>query len=244
MNCRFQHWVRACGMVIATASWAQSGWAENVADSPDAGLQEVVVTAEKRVERLQEVPIGMTVLNSADLIEQNTNKLEDYAKSIPGLSLTSQDQGTQLLVVRGVTSGRGTNPTVGVTVDDVPVGASVAVGDGDINTLDLDPSDLDSIQLLKGPQGTLYGASSMGGLLKYVTATPSLNALSGSIEADSAYVHNGDVGYGVRGQVSIPLIPDVLAISISGHARRDPGFIDIPAQAARTSIRRSTMGDI
>ncbi len=238
MSCRFQHRVRACGTILLSVSWAQMSGAQSATDSADTGLQEIVVAAEKRAERLQEVPIGMTILNSADLIEQNTNKLEDYAKNIPGFSLTSQDQGTQLLVVRGVTTGRGTNPTVGVTVDDVPVGASVAVGDGDINTLDLDPSDLESIQLLKGPQGTLYGASSMGGLLKYVTSTPSLNALSGSIEADSAYVHNGDVGYGFRGQVSIPLISDVLAISISGHARRDPGFIDIPAQG-RSNVNQA-----
>src|SRR6202011_2586183 len=101
----------------------------------------------------------------------------------------------QVLVVRGITSGLGSNPTVGITVDDVPYGSSTILGGG--NTVpDLDPSDLARIELLRGPQGTLYGASSMGGLLKFVTVDPSTEAVSGRAQAGLSSVQNGaELGY-------------------------------------------------
>jgi len=98
---------RAGALIVVRVMACQSCFTvAAAADSSSTDLQEIVVTAKKRAEQLQDVPMGITVLNTADLVEQNTNKLQDYVKSIPGRSLTSQDQGTQLLVVRGVTTGR------------------------------------------------------------------------------------------------------------------------------------------
>jgi len=90
---------------------------------------------------------------------------------------------------------------------------------------DLDPTDLQRIEVLKGPQGTLYGASNMGGLLKYVTIAPDLRELNGHVELDGIGVDHGGLGYGVRGAINLPLVSDVLAVRLSASNRLDPGYI-------------------
>ena len=190
-------------------------------------LEEVVVTAQKRAERLQEVPVPVTALSADMLLEQNQLRLQDYYASVPGLSLASNGHGDASLSIRGVTTGGLTNPTVGITIDDVPFGSTTALGSRTAAP-DLDPSDLARIEVLRGPQGTLYGASSMGGLLKYVTADPSTAGWSGRVQGEINGVHDGDgVGYGVRGAVNIP-VSDTLAVRMSAFTRRDPGYINDP----------------
>jgi outer membrane receptor protein involved in Fe transport len=116
---------------------------------------------------------------------------------------------------------------VGVTVDDVPYGASSALPGGNF-VPDIDPSELARIEVLRGPQGTLYGASSIGGLLKFVTIDPSTDSISGHVQADGNGVEHGDgAGYGVRGTVNLP-VGDTLAARASGFKRRDAGYVDDP----------------
>ncbi len=129
-------------------------------------------------------------------------------------------------MIRGITTGTLSNPTVGITIDDIPFGSSSAYGYGSLLIPDLDPADLARVEVLRGPQGTLYGAASLGGLVKFVTADPTLDQISGRAEADFNSVQHGSQGYGVRGEVSLPLVTDKLGISISGFKRQDPGFID------------------
>jgi outer membrane receptor protein involved in Fe transport len=189
--------------------------------SHDGHISEVVVTAEKRTERLQDVPVPVTALSADSLVDSNLLRLQDFYTSVPGLSIF----GNQFLSIRGVSTGPNTNPTVGLTVDDVPFGSSTnAVGVG--AEPDIDPADLSRIEVLRGPQGTLYGASSMGGLIKYVTVDPSTDAVSGRLQAGTDWTHNGpDPGYNVRGSVNLPL-GDTVAIRASGFYREDPGYID------------------
>jgi outer membrane receptor protein involved in Fe transport len=192
-------------------------------------LQEVVVTAQKRVERLQDVPVPVTALSADALLERNQAQLQDYLQEVPGVTFNNSGDGQNRIVIRGVaTGGQVANPTTGVTIDDIPFGASQAYGFGDRLYPDLDPADLARIEVLRGPQGTLYGASSLGGLLKYVTADPSLTALTGYARLDVNGVDHGGTGYGVRGTVSVPLITDTLAFSVGEFKRRDAGFIDNP----------------
>src|SRR5207249_773495 len=131
-------------------------------------LEEVIVTAEKREERLQDVPVPVTAISAASLADSNQLHLNDYYTMTPGLSVSSDGfrSGLAIPTIRGVTTGGFTNPTVGITVDDVPYGQSTTNGGG-LFAPDIDPSDLARIEVLRGPQGTLYGASSMGGLIKY-----------------------------------------------------------------------------
>lgn len=192
-------------------------------------LQQVIVTAEKRSERVQDVPVPLTDISAATLVESNQPSLQDYYSSIPGLSVmpVGATGGQTIITIRGITTGFG-NPTVGMTVDDVPIGSSYQ-GQGQI-LIDMDPSDLRAIEVLRGPQGTLYGASSMGGLIRYVTVDPSTDGVHGSFEAGTDEVYNGaGPGYDVRGAINVPLT-DTTALRASVFTREDPGYIDNPVR--------------
>jgi outer membrane receptor protein involved in Fe transport len=189
-------------------------------------LSEIIVTAQKRSERLQDVPVPVTVISGDVLAEQNENRLQDYFASVPGLTLSPVGPGLQSLSLRGVTTSVVGNPTVGVMIDDMPYGSSTLLGFGAVLLPDLDPSDLARVEVLRGPQGTLYGASSLGGLVKFVTTDPSTKGFSGQVQALGSWVENGDgkSGYALRGAINVPL-SETFAMRMSGFARRDPGYI-------------------
>jgi outer membrane receptor protein involved in Fe transport len=193
----------------------------------DSNFPQVVVTARKRGEALQDVPVPVTVLNPDILVGSRQPRVQDYYASVPGLNLSSRGRGDVSLSMRGITTGGITNPTVGVMIDDVPFGSTTALGSR-TSVPDIDPSDLARIEVLRGPQGTLYGAGSIGGLLKFVTADATTERRGGRLEADVDDVRNGDLaGYGLRGAVNLPLSGD-FALRASGFARRDPGYINDP----------------
>ncbi len=194
-------------------------------------LQEVVVTAQKREERLQDVPIPVAVVDAQQLLSNNEVKLTDYYSQVPGLSVAPSILSTQAVTIRGISTGAvetgppGAAPTVGIVVDDVPFGGSSGA---DTFVPDFDPGDLQRIEVLRGPQGSLYGASSMGGLVKFVTVDPSTNALSGRVEAGTDGISNGGgPGYNFRGSVNVPVTGD-FAVRASVFTREDPGYIDNP----------------
>jgi iron complex outermembrane recepter protein len=187
----------------------------------------VVVTAEKHEARLQDVPVPVTAISADGLASSNQVRLQDYYSSVPGLSIASDGfrAGIPTVAIRGITTGGYGNPTVGITIDDVPYGSSTLQGGG-VYSPEIDPSDLQRVEVLRGPQGTLYGASSRGGLLKFVTLDPSTTALSGRVQSDVNTVHHGEgVGYGLRGAINIP-ITDSFAVRASAFGRRDVGYID------------------
>lgn len=189
-------------------------------------LTEVVVTAQKREERLQDVPVPITVIDASTLVENNLFRIDDYFSTVPGLSVATTGNGFEQLAIRGITTGGNTNPTVGVVIDDVAVNGSSALTDNASYIPDIDPSDLARVEVLRGPQGTLYGANSLGGLIKYVTADPSPESISGRIQANVNHIENGDgEGYGGRGYINVP-ITDTLAIRASGYWRKDAGYVD------------------
>ena len=216
-----------------TIRLAQAERGGTSADSAVAGrekvVEEILVTAQKRSERLQDVPVPVSAIRADGLVSGNQLRVQDYYTRIPGFTVTPAIVGAQTLSIRGVTTGYGTNPTVGVTVDDVPFGSSTNNGGG-FSIPDLDPGELESIEVLRGPQGTLYGANSMGGLLKFVTVDPSTDGVTGRVQAGLSSVRNGDSsGYNVRGSMNLPL-SETWALRASGFTRRDPGYIDDPVQ--------------
>jgi iron complex outermembrane recepter protein len=191
-------------------------------------LNEIVVTAEKREERLQEVPVPVTAISADTLINTNQLRLQDYYTTVPGLIVqpTGGSGQNQSITIRGISAGGG-NPTVGVTVDEVPYGSSTNVGGG-FTIEDIDPSDLQRVEVLRGPQGTLYGANSLGGLIRFITVDPSTDGVSGRVQAGTNSVYNGaELGYSFRGAVNVPL-SDTLAIRASAFTRQDPGYVDNP----------------
>jgi len=200
---------------------------EQALQKEPVALQEVVVTAQKRNERLLDVPVPVAVVDAGQLTDTGQVLLRDYYSSVPGLSAQPGINGSQALSIRGITTGADTSPTVGVTIDDVPFGASGGRSDGNF-VPDIDPGDLAHIEVLRGPQGTLYGAGSMGGLIKYVTSNPTTSGFSGRIEGGYASVYNGaEPGFNVRASFNVPL-SNTLAIRVSGFVRQDPGYIDNP----------------
>ncbi|HEX4973576.1 MAG TPA: TonB-dependent receptor, partial [Steroidobacteraceae bacterium] len=221
--------IRLAEATVAAESAGSTRARSNVADDADraareVGIEEVVVTAQKRAERLLDVPIPVTAVDGQFLLKHNELRLQDYYSRVPGLNYSPGQWGEPRIAIRGIVTDPYTNPTVGLMIDDIPYGLSINQNGG--GGPDIDPGDLARIEVLRGPQGTLYGASSMGGLLKYVTVDPSTEALSGRVQVGTSSVSKGDdLGYSVRGSINVPL-GDTLAIRASAFTRREPGYID------------------
>ena len=183
-------------------------------------IAEIVVTAEKRgAESLLKTPVPVAVLDTTQLAEHEQVKLQDYAAEVPGFNVAPSTANQSILSIRGInTGGQNGQPTVGITLDDVPFASSSYLPE-------LDPGDLERIEVLRGPQGTLYGANSMGGLVRFVTVAPSTAAFGGQVSAGTDTVEKGrDVGFNIRGSANIPL-SDTLAVRVSGFRREEPGYI-------------------
>jgi iron complex outermembrane receptor protein len=201
--------------------------AETIANSPDpTATQDIVVTATKRAERLIDTPVPVSAIRASTLTRAGAVRLEDYAASVPGVTISNNTgSGVQTQIVfRGVSTGSGGNPVAAVYVDDAPITSATQLGSGG-SFPDFDPAELERIEFLRGPQGTLYGAASLGGLLKFVTRKPEFETLSGRAEANFTSADHGGLGGGARGRINAPLGENV-ALSASGFYRIDPGFID------------------
>lgn len=204
----------AC-LIFFSSSKAAESHPNKELDSSSTTLQEVIVTAQKREERLQDVPIPVSVLSADTLVASNQVRLQDFYATVPSLSVAPGLQSVIPITIRGLLGAS--------TIDDVPL----APGSG-LLAADLDPGDLARIEVLRGPQGTLYGASSEGGLIRYVTADPSTDGVRGRVDAGTSSVYNGaEFGYTFRGSINLPISGD-LAMLASAFTRQDPGYIDNP----------------
>lgn len=240
------HFGRSRGIMlagVALAFSAQNAGAQTVPppvgdEAPSEG--EIVVTAQKREQRLLDVPVPVTAVDASTLIQQNLVTLSDFYARVPGLQYSGER--TSQISLRGITTGGQTNPTVAILVDDVPFGSSTYLGNGTFP--DFDPATLDRIEVLRGPQGTLYGASSLGGLIKYVTRTPDTNSFSGRIEFGASTIAHGGEGFSARGSVNVPILADRAALSISGFYRRPPAYVDniVGAQTREDASRSKNWG--
>lgn len=220
---------KAALVIVGFASFGIAGMPVGAADlisQPTAeDINEVVVTAQKREERLQDVPVPVSVVSTDSLTGNSETTIADYYTKVPGMSLAPGIGTTTLVTIRGITTGNpfNTTSTVGIMIDDGPFGPARYP-----QIPEIDPGDLARIEVLRGPQGTLYGSSSMGGLIKYVTVDPSFDEFSGRVGAGTNFVHNGpNAGYDVRGSVNIP-ITNGFAMRASAFTREDPGYIDNP----------------
>lgn len=217
-------WGTVLAMATAVPAGAQSGPADAGADS--LVLEEILVTAQKRQERLIDTPLSVSVLSGETLEDLNIQQLRDFANTVPALSYTSAGVGQTQLTLRGVTAGHDIGPTVGVYVDDVPYGSSSAFSNASSLALDVGVSDLDRIEVLRGPQGTLYGASTMGGLLKYVSARPESSELQGQVRAGLSSTREGGLNYEGAATLNVPLVQDTAALRANGFYAREDGYIE------------------
>nr|WP_316640433.1 TonB-dependent receptor [uncultured Roseateles sp.] len=216
---------------LAGATQAQTAAAPAAsASAPTATIQSletVVVTANRRRERASDVAGSVAVLGSAQLERINATSLQDLAGYVPGLQVTGDNPGMKRQTIRGITTGTLQNgASVASYLDEAPISLSTSVVGGAVLSPDIDPLDLERIEVLKGPQGSLYGASALGGLIKYVTVTPDLKELEGRAELSYSAVRGGGNGLGMRAAINVPISRDLLAVRVSAYSRKDPGYVD------------------
>jgi outer membrane receptor protein involved in Fe transport len=212
------------GEASAEASAQPASASSNYDVSLEDDGRTIIVTAQKRAQTLIEVPQSISVVSGANLEQMQASTFSDYLKVVPGLQLNQSTPGAGRLVIRGVNTG-GIASTVAVYVDETPFGSSSGLVNAAVLAGDFDTFDLDRIEVLRGPQGTVYGASSLSGVLKFVTNEPSTDALEVRGRVGAEAVDGGDTGYYGNVVLNVPL-GETLAFRASGSYRKIPGFID------------------
>lgn len=189
-------------------------------------LDTVVVTANKRLENVREVAASISVVSAEQIENFHATQLTDFAAYVPGFQVDSGGSpGQASISLRGI-APVGPGATVATYIDEVPVGSSGNLTASTMFALDLLPYDLERVEILRGPQGTLYGAGAMGGLLKYVTRAPDLDNTEFRVGGGISTVEGGGNGWDVRFGANLPLANHNAALRI-GYARNElPGFID------------------
>jgi iron complex outermembrane receptor protein len=221
-----------CAAVAAVLVAAQAGAQQSAAqESRDEAraereLLEVTVTARKRVERAQDVPITINVLSAETLQKQGATDYRDWSEQIPGLNMYEDHGGNRragpTAVIRGVSQAGGGQ------LNEVSAQAttSYTFGELPIFNTNIGLYDLSRIEVLKGPQGTLFGIASMGGTVRYMPNAPVLDRFSGHVTGDIGSFQNGGVTTNVDFVVNIPLVDNKLAVRLSGTQRESDGYLD------------------
>jgi outer membrane receptor protein involved in Fe transport len=191
----------------------------------DPGLQqidEVIVTATKRSQTVRQIPTTVNVLTGEKLESQGAHQLSDFIDQVPGIKM--QDQagvGPRKITVRGVGPDTNTNQTVGTVLGDIPLGDPY----GSYTVVDPDPFDLQTVEVLKGPQGSLFGASSLSGLIRYVPNAPVLGTWAGKAFAEWTSIRDGDSAPAYGAMINVP-VGSTLALRGAGTIEHAPGYVD------------------
>jgi iron complex outermembrane receptor protein len=195
---------------------------EAAAPAPSSGLEEIVVTAQKRSENLKEIPMAVSVLSGAALAESHIEGFEDITRAIPGVSFGAGGApGLDNIEIRGVSSNSG-SATVGVYLDEV------SITEKNLFNGQVEPRlfDIDRVEVLRGPQGTLYGASSMGGTLRFISKKPVLDEFSGTFSSDLSGTTHGGLNYDEQAVVNLPVVTGIAALRLGVDNGQDSGYID------------------
>ncbi len=225
----------ALATTAACAALGGTAAAQTVTPAPAAAasasavdtLDTVVVTANRRRERAQDVAGSVAVLGGQQMEKLNLTSIQDIAALVPGLQVAGDNPGMKRETIRGITTGTlQQGASVAAYLDEAPISFSSGVVAGANLSPDIDPLDLERVEVLKGPQGSLYGASALGGLVKYVTVAPNLKELEGRAEIGMSSVSGGGTGLNARGSLNVPLATDLLAVRMTAYSRKDPGYVD------------------
>jgi len=196
-------------------------------------IEEIVVTATRREQNIQDVVGGIQALSGADLESQGAAGFEDYLTQIPGTGFRQDGSGNTKIGMRGVSNVSGNqlgtfsgSSPVGVYINDVPI-----QGSGQLPNLDL--YDLNRVEVLKGPQGTLYGEGAMGGAIRMIVNEPSLESADLKAELGSSYTEYGSFNESLKLAAGMPIVDGQAGIRLVGSFKRDSGFIDLPNQERR-----------
>lgn len=214
------------------SSEAATGDPAEVSDDQNGNV--IIVTARRREESILDVPVSVTAVGASEIELRGAKNLESLTGSVPGLFIgpnrTAGEQGDKSFTIRGIGSGSLQASTVAVYLDDTPI----TFGE---SSPDLRLIDVARIEILRGPQGTLFGASSMGGAIKYVSPEADFSAFGGSGKGELSLQRYGGTSYEGQGVVTGPLVPDRLALRLSGFYRHDAGYIDLRDETDGSVVR-------
>jgi iron complex outermembrane receptor protein len=220
----------ALAWTLTDAAWADqngnpaSGPPTNTVQKPPE-LEEIVVTAEKRESTVQKTPISITAISGADLQAQGISSLLSVAQQVPGLSFKTSGPGQTEFEMRGLTSTGGESPTVGFYLDETALTPPAMAQNGKV-VIDPDLFDLNRVEILRGPQGTLYGAGSMGGTIKLVTNAPDPKQIAASVQGIGSGTDGGGFNHTENAMLNLPLLPDVAALRLVVTDKHIEGWID------------------
>jgi iron complex outermembrane receptor protein len=199
--------------------------AQTATDREAAELQEIIVTAEKRESTIQKTPISITAITGETLDEQGITDVLHIAEEVPGVSFRTAGPGQTEYEMRGLSSSGGAAATVGFYLDDIPL-SPPAIGSIGKVTIDPDLFDLMRVEVLRGPQGTLYGAGSVGGTIKLITNTPDLNRFEGSTQVMGSDTEGGGFNRSGSLMLNLPVIDERVAVRIAATDAYVSGWID------------------
>ncbi len=218
--------------LLASAAGAGAVQAQEASQARETGAtsepEVVIVTATRRTTELQDTPLAVSALSGVELEDRGIVSVGAAVQLVPGVQLTNNQPGNNEIIIRGVGTATGTqsnadsivNSTTAAYLDQVPISSTVQ------KTPDYRFIDLARVEVLRGPQGTLYGQSAMGGVVRYITNKPSTEALSGRVNTFVSSTDNGDWNKGVEGHVNIPL-GETAALRLVGYGYDNSGFIDV-----------------
>lgn len=225
----------------ALALMASAASAQQAASTGgDTSIEEVIVTAQRREQTLIEVPQSISVVGGETLERQQASSFMDYAALIPGFTVTQDNPGESRLILRGINTGS-VGATVGNYVDDAPFGSSGSLSNGGVLAADFDTFDVARVEVLRGPQGTLYGSNALGGVLKFITAEPSTAGFEGKAQAGLESVKSGGTSYTANAMINVPM-GETLAFRASGFYRDTAGYIDAIGRAGSDINGSSSFG--
>ena len=204
--------------LIPLQAWAQDAAPQR--STVDQG--EIIVTAQKREQALIDVPLSITAITGGVLAKQGATAIEDVQYSVPGLSMTQFSPGQQRPQIRGVSAYSGL-PGVGVYLDELPLNLELAQTGQDVRLLDMS-----RIEVLRGPQGTLYGQGAMGGTIRYITNDVDLSRPEASAGGEVGAIDSGGTDWRGEAMVNLPMVTDQLGARLAGSYQHFGGWIDNP----------------
>jgi iron complex outermembrane recepter protein len=208
-------------VLIAVKAHAESA---SPVDSPSL-IDEIVVTAQKRTSTVQTTPISITAVTEEDLLARGVASLAALAQGTPGVSLKSEGPSQTEIEMRGMTSSGGNSATVGFYLDDIPLAGPASAQNGHV-VIDPDLYDLGRVEILRGPQGTLFGSGSMGGTVRLITNQPNLSEFKSTVQSVLSGTDGGGFNHKDSLMVNLPLIDHTLALRVVGTEDYTSGWID------------------
>ncbi len=226
----------AMAALVSTFLGATSAHADEAAEPASSGAKgnDIVVTASRREQRLIDVPMSISALKQEDLDRRGVTSMHDLVRAVPDLVVVEAGPGQNRVFMRGIANGNSLTSLVGVYLDEIPVTGS-SLGQPDLQMIDLQ-----RVEVLRGPQGTLYGQGSAGGTLRFITAKPDTTTASGAMEFTGYDTRHGDFSEKMTGHLNLPIVEGKLAVRVAGTLANIGGWIDQP-DAGRSDINNQLM---